>query len=243
MKDKQQNKNRAGLVIFLLWLGTSMILSALSLGFNINIRSLILSLTSFALAFLALHLSKRSDDKMKAMARSAFHEKMAVIYGYMGREKERRESDIKAAEELRGWVGGDLQREYGKLRKEYNKLVEGDIMDTSDEDSSESDIGAIKKDLGEIKESLDRIEKRQSEDSKSTLQQFLISLGFACMAIGIASLAFEYKVAGYCILTIGIVLALGGSGLIGSASREIKRVWRKACRYCGTKSGEGKSNK
>ena len=106
MKHKEPNKKTVNLLLGLLVIGVAMFLFGLS-KIGVDIISLIVSLTSFALAILALYLSKRSDDKMKAMARSAFREKMAMMYFYMEREQERRESDVEAVKELEEWVGDD----------------------------------------------------------------------------------------------------------------------------------------
>ena len=94
-------------------------------------------------------------------------------------------------------------------------------VNDQDKNDFKSDIDSIKKDLGKIKRSLCRIEKRQSADSKSNLQQFLVGFGFTCVVVG-STFVITTKLDnfyGWGLILIGIVMVLGAVGIIGKRFR------------------------
>jgi len=114
---------------------------------------------SVGVGLVALKLGVESRKQMRAMSNMEVREKMAMMYAYLGKQKERVECDRKAALELADWVDEELKQDFDKVWEEYQRLIE------SDSRVSES----IETRLTRIEDKLDRIvnANRTSEVEKN----------------------------------------------------------------------------
>jgi hypothetical protein len=155
-----------------------------------------LAIVSVGLGLLAWGLGWESDERMKAIARLEFREKIAMMYGYMRDEERRKEWDIKAADELRPWVSDDLRLKYDELKEKMNNTETPKIDEPQ---KSDSEI---------IREQLNRIEERLEKNRVRSWFYFVYGLGLAAMAAGMG-LATREMPNGDCLLYGFVMFAIG----------------------------------
>lgn len=78
-----------------------------------------LALIAVGLAIYSIASVRGSYRQMRAIANLVFHEKIAIIEGYMGNQQEQIEHDRQAALELSGWVEPRLKQEFEELWQEF----------------------------------------------------------------------------------------------------------------------------
>ena len=78
-----------------------------------------LALIAVGIAIYSIASVRGSYRQMRAIANLVFHEKIAIIEGYMGNQQEQIEHDRQAALELSGWVEPRLKQEFEELWQEF----------------------------------------------------------------------------------------------------------------------------
>jgi acetylglutamate kinase len=78
-----------------------------------------LALITVGIAIYSIASIRGSYKRMRAIANLVFHEKIAIIEGYMGDQQEQIEHDRQAALELSGWVEPGLKQEFEELWQEF----------------------------------------------------------------------------------------------------------------------------
>jgi len=135
-------------VIILFLLGVFIVFSSYQLeiwaniSWNIGACALGASVIGVSIGFLALYISLKSGERVKAMANLEFHEKMAVVENYIAAVKLRKnvvaksiKYDLTAAKQLNEYVDSKIKNELDKkideLKKEatedpqkYKELIE-----------------------------------------------------------------------------------------------------------------------
>lgn len=71
-----------------------------------------LAFFSAGLGLLAYRLGLESRQRTRAISNADFHEKIAMMYKYMGIEQDRIKHDLEAALELREWIKEDVKKEF-----------------------------------------------------------------------------------------------------------------------------------
>jgi len=111
----------------LLFLGLlTVIISGFLIGFEVTDRDIGIALialglgfTSTGLGFISYRLGKESSETMIAMGNLVFHEKIAILSSYLGKQKEQIEHDQRAALEFEKWVDPRLRQEFDQLWQEF----------------------------------------------------------------------------------------------------------------------------
>ena len=78
-----------------------------------------LALIAAGITFYTVASVRNTQRQMQAMANLVFHEKIAIIQSYMGKQQEQIEHDRKAAGEFEKWVDPNLQEEFQELWHQY----------------------------------------------------------------------------------------------------------------------------
>ena len=95
-----------------------------SLGLGLyyeNLEAVVLGavLIAVGLAIYSVATVRGSDRRMRAIANLVFHEKIAIIGSYMGKQQKQIEHDRQAAVELGEWVEPRLKKEFEELWHEF----------------------------------------------------------------------------------------------------------------------------
>lgn len=125
--QKKKSSRMRGWGFTLLVLGLlTVIISGFLLGFDVTdqdtgiaLIALGLGLSAVGLGFISYRLGKESLETMRAMGNLVFHEKIAILSGYLGKQKEQIEHDQRAALEFEKWVEPRLRQEFEQLWQEF----------------------------------------------------------------------------------------------------------------------------
>jgi len=100
---------------------------------NIGACALGASVIGVSIGFLALYVSLKSDERMKAMANLEFYEKIAMVENYIFTVKARQNvvveaiyNDIKAAKQLKKYVNPEIEQ---KLDNKIQELINIALQD------------------------------------------------------------------------------------------------------------------
>jgi acetylglutamate kinase len=126
-KDKpprsKLRRSGIGLIIvgFLVTLANGVTYGIDTVGRDTSVVFIALGLGAIALGlgFVAWALGRESSQTMRAMANLVFHEKIAIISGYLGKREGQVEHDRLAALEFQKWVQPRLKQEFDDLWQEF----------------------------------------------------------------------------------------------------------------------------
>lgn len=78
-----------------------------------------LGLVAMGITIFSVASVRNSQRQIRAMANLVFHEKIAIIYSYLGKQQEQIEHDRQASGEFENWVDSSLKQEFQELWQQF----------------------------------------------------------------------------------------------------------------------------